>query len=413
MLMVSNAPVRLGWLGPPSMASLESTRRARALWFLSWSFFLLLGLALLVAIALTPSTAIRRGASIAAVGCLVVLLHALNRSGRTVAASWLLVLGLICIATQRAWGVGGVHAPVAFFYMMFVLMAAGLLGLRGAVIAALACVMSATALVGAELAGWISPLTMPGSLADAFLSAALALGVTLLCLALMLRHADDVAKDDIVNMFVHDMRSPLTVIMANLSMLRSDIADRPRITEHADAAIAEAVRINLMANNLLDIRRLETSHLQLQRAPVDVAHIARSVARALTALDPQRHIDVRARMPVVCECDAALLRRVLENLVSNAIKHTAAGGSVTIEVASEPACVRLSVQDEGPGVPTEARERIFERYSAAGLTAKTGAHSVGLGLAFCKLAVRAHGGEIWVEDGVPRGSRFVVQLPVG
>jgi K+-sensing histidine kinase KdpD len=201
------------------------------------------------------------------------------------------------------------------------------------------------------------------------------------------------------------------VIMANLTMLRDDLAEQPEFAEHADAALAETVRVNRMANNLLDISRLEAGQLPLRRSPTDVAQIARKVTSALAALDPSRQFVVRARMPVVCECDTDLVRRIIENLVSNAIKHTASGEQVLVDVSSERACVHIAVQDDGPGVPKQSRDRIFERYSAKGINTPGGAHSVGLGLAFCKLAVAAHGGRIWVEDVEPRGSRFVVELP--
>jgi signal transduction histidine kinase len=409
--MVTLASPIVGWFGPPRMTSAESTRRARALWSISWSFFGLLAVLLTVASMITPSTAARRAASIGSVGALVILLHVLNRIGRTALASWLLVFGLIVIVTQRAWGVGGVHAPVAIFYIMFVLMGAGLLGVRASVVVAFACVASATLLAGAERAGWIDPFRSAGSWSEAYIAVVLALGVTLLCLTLLMRQAEDQGRDDLVNMFVHDMRSPLTVVMANLSMLREDLADQPEFVEHADAAMAETIRVNRMANNLLDISRLEASRLPLQRTPTDVAQVARNVTRALGALDPTRQITLHARMPVVCECDAELIRRIIENLVSNAIKHTASGGHILVEVSSRPACVHIAVEDDGPGVPEHARDRIFERYSAAGMHTRTGAHSVGLGLAFCKLATAAHGGNIRVEDVAPRGSRFIVELP--
>ncbi|MGH7652092.1 MAG: sensor histidine kinase [Gemmatimonadaceae bacterium] len=354
----------------------------------------------------------RRAVSIGAVGALVLLLHVLNRTGRTALASWILVLGLTLILTQRAWNTGGVHAPVALFYVLFVLMAGGLLGVRGSIVVALACISSATFLVGAEIAGWIIPSRVAVSPAEAYIAVVLALSVTLLCLTLLLRQAEGLARDDIVNMFVHDMRSPLMVIMANLTMLQEDVAEHPEFAEHADAALAETIRVNTMANNLLDISRLEAARLPLQRTSTDVTQVARNVTRALAALDPTRQIEVRARMPVVCECDTDLVRRIIENLVSNAIKHTARGGHILVEVSSEPACVHIAVQDDGPGVPNQSRDRIFERYSAMGINTPAGTHSVGLGLAFCKLAAAVHGGKIWVEDVEPRGSRFVVELPL-
>jgi K+-sensing histidine kinase KdpD len=240
---------------------------------------------------------------------------------------------------------------------------------------------------------------------------ALTLSMGILFFTRFRRRRDNKARADLVNMFVHDMRAPLTVVMAHLSMLREDVADDSESVENADAAMAAALRVNRMANNLLDISRLEASRLPLRRRRTDIAQVARSVTRAMAALDPSRRIEVHARTAVMCECDAELMRRIIENLLSNAIKHTDPGGHIAVQADSSTACVRVAVEDDGPGIPEESRARIFDRYSAKSLETRAGAHTVGLGLAFCKLAVAAHGGKIWVERVVPNGSRFVVEVP--
>ncbi|MEO7457907.1 MAG: HAMP domain-containing sensor histidine kinase, partial [Gemmatimonadaceae bacterium] len=275
-----------------------------------------------------------------------------------------------------------------------------------------ACVASAAFLVVAQLAGWL-PVTVheTSTPTESVIAVVLAVAVTVLSLTLLMRQAEEVATEDLVNMFVHDMRSPLTVVMARLDMLRSDVASDSEAAEHADAAMTEAIHLNRMANNLLDVSRLEGTRLVLRRTPSNVSDLARNVAHALAPLDPSRHIEVRAGEPVTCECDAELLRRITENLVSNALKHTEPGGHVVVDVSSAHACVRIAVEDDGPGIPETERTQIFERYSAKGLRARNGQHSVGLGLAFCKLATAAHGGRIWVEAVTPHGSRFVVELP--
>lgn len=411
MVATLSAPV-LRWFAPPMQSTVESTRRARALWRVSWSFLGLLAVLLLSATVATPSLLPRRFTTVALVALLVLGLHALNRRGRTTLASWLLVLGLTSITTQRAWGAGGVHAPVALFYMMFVLLAAGLLGIRGSIVTALACVAGAALLTGAEATGLLMvPAPRPSTPMEPFIAVVLAVAVAVLCLTLLFRQAEAIATEDLVNMFVHDMRSPLTVVMARLTLLRAAIADSSEAAEDADAAMADAVRLNQMANNLLDISRLASTSLPLKPVPFDVSHLAGNVAQALGALDPSHYIEVRTPEPVVCHCDPDLLRRVIENLLSNAIKHTAPSGHIAVEVSRAAACVRITVEDDGPGIPIKNRERIFERFSAEGMRARSGHHSVGLGLAFCKLAVKAHGGRIWVEDAEPHGSRFVVELP--
>jgi two-component system CheB/CheR fusion protein len=110
--------------------------------------------------------------------------------------------------------------------------------------------------------------------------------------------------------------------------------------------------------------------------------------------------------------DWQLLRRVLQNLVDNCIKYGPRGGTITLE--SEPVATgaaRISVSDDGPGIPEELRDRIFDKYAKVERDAGRSRDSRGLGLRFCRLAVEAHGGRIWVENREPRGARFSFELP--
>jgi len=111
--------------------------------------------------------------------------------------------------------------------------------------------------------------------------------------------------------------------------------------------------------------------------------------------------------------DPALLRRVVENLIDNSIKYTPSGGTISITL-SQPAegGVLVRVADQGPGVPEAYRESVFDKYAQLDRdTARRARSSRGLGLAFCRLAVQAHGGRIWIEDNEPRGAVFCVSLP--
>jgi len=114
---------------------------------------------------------------------------------------------------------------------------------------------------------------------------------------------------------------------------------------------------------------------------------------------------------VETSCDGALVRRVIENFVTNALRHTPAGGPIRIAITSNAGRVRVAVHDEGHGVPPEERERIFEKFGAVEVRPESAYRFVGLGLAFCKLAIEAHGGTIGVDPGVPAGSTFWFELP--
>src|SRR2546426_287929 len=108
------------WFSPPALPHRELRRRARALWIVSWPFFVVVTALLALAVAVEPSTLGRRATTVASVGGLVAVLHATSRAGRPVLASWSLVIGLCAIVTQRAWITGGIEAPVAVFYVLFI-----------------------------------------------------------------------------------------------------------------------------------------------------------------------------------------------------------------------------------------------------------------------------------------------------
>jgi signal transduction histidine kinase len=120
---------------------------------------------------------------------------------------------------------------------------------------------------------------------------------------------------------------------------------------------------------------------------------------------------VEAAGTVQASCDGALIRRTLENLLGNAIKHTPAGSPVRIVIGRRDDRVRVEVHDEGDGVPADAREKIFEKFGTLQSRREGSYHSAGLGLTFCKLAVEAHDGAIGVDPRAPGGSTFWFELP--
>jgi signal transduction histidine kinase len=218
-------------------------------------------------------------------------------------------------------------------------------------------------------------------------------------------------RENLVHMIVHDMRSPLMSLISHLGMLHDDHPAGGEAASDLLAAIQAAEAIRGMANDLLDVSRLEAGEMPLVRGDCDVVALVRDVRDAIAGQDRGRPIEIASPDPVVASCDAKIVYRVVENLVGNAIKHTPAGGGIRISVAAVGDRVRVEVADQGPGVPLEARGRIFEKFGAVTARNDHSYHSVGLGLAFCKLAVEAHRGAIGVADGEPSGSVFWFELP--
>lgn len=220
-------------------------------------------------------------------------------------------------------------------------------------------------------------------------------------------------RDDLVHMVVHDMRSPLTVMLGHLQMLREGPLKglSGDALEDLTAAERAARRLGRMANDLLDVSRLEEGKLPLRKEESDLVLAASDAIGNLGVLG--RSLELHAPGQVRCSFDVDLVRRVLENLISNAIKHSRAGDVLQVSVATTEGRARVEVRDQGPGVPLEARQRIFEKFeSDAPRAERKKYHSVGLGLTFCKLAVEAHGGAIGVSSREPKGSVFWFELPL-
>ncbi len=221
----------------------------------------------------------------------------------------------------------------------------------------------------------------------------------------------ELMKEQLVAFLVHDLKNPVNAIDLSAQQLERGAGD-PERTKRTAGKIREETRALLrMITNLLDISKGDEGRLAPAVADVDAAALVDDAIRDLGAAAQRAGItltsDVRA--PQI-HADRDLLGRVLTNLVDNALRHAPEGSEVKVSVEPVDHAVELRVADHGPGVPQELRESVFERFRSGSQTATR--TNRGLGLAFCKLAVEAHGGRIWIEDGHP-GAVFCVRLADG
>jgi signal transduction histidine kinase len=220
-------------------------------------------------------------------------------------------------------------------------------------------------------------------------------------------------RDDLTHMIVHDLRSPLTTVTGYVDALEQMASDK--LNPDEAKCVAEARRgasdMRDMITTLLDVSRLEAGEMPLRLQDHNLARIAREAANRFSAVLQGRTLRCEVPPePISISCDADVIRRILENLISNALKFTKSGGTICLRVQRNPADATLSVSDDGEGVPRDQHEHIFEKFGQTDSGGKH-RHSTGLGLAFCRLAVEAHQGKIgvWSEPG--KGSIFWFTLP--
>ncbi len=214
-------------------------------------------------------------------------------------------------------------------------------------------------------------------------------------------------KDQLASFVVHDLKNPVNSIELQAERLLRDPAATER-TRSVGNAIREETRALLrMLLNLLDLSRGDEGRLLPAYEDIDLAaHVAMVLEELQIAAAANRvalSADIAVARPL--RADPSLLTRVLANLVENALRHSPEGGMVSVRACVEHDGLVVRVADTGAGVPEDLRRRVFDRFESSG-----GIRNRGLGLAFCKLAVEAHGGTIWIEDAAP-GAVFCMRLP--
>jgi PAS domain S-box-containing protein len=226
----------------------------------------------------------------------------------------------------------------------------------------------------------------------------------------------DQFRDDLTHTMVHDLRNPLTGIHAALTLLLRGSSDSLMEGQQHIISIAllSAERMVKLVNAILDISRLETGQMPLKPVVFRFSDIVRDSVELQKLTITQHDLNfvnaVPEDVPFVL-ADRELIERVLQNLMGNAFKFTPAGGGITVRAEVEPETpdkLRISVSDTGPGIPPEIRRNLFTKFVAGQQTAR----GSGLGLAFCRMVLEAHGERIWVAETSEQGTTFTFTLPL-
>ena len=229
-------------------------------------------------------------------------------------------------------------------------------------------------------------------------------------------------RNDIIRAMVHDLRNPLSGMLTALRTIewldkqgQAPLTDIQRRSVERSSDSAE--RMVHLVDNILDVSRLESGQMPIAPAPIAVEDLVEKVVDSQLLLATEKQLmlayDVEAGLPPAW-ADGDLLERILQNLLDNAIKFTPEEGHVTVsarrvseEDETKPTHIRIDVADSGPGIPPALQRRLFQKF-VAGDEEDAGS---GLGLAFCKLAVEAHGGDLWVESRPGGGATFTFTVP--
>jgi signal transduction histidine kinase len=241
-------------------------------------------------------------------------------------------------------------------------------------------------------------------------------------------------RDHLVHLIVHDMRTPLQGILGYLQLLERGADEKQR--RFLRQAQENGEILARLTEDLLTVHQMENGQLVLDCTPASVGDLCTEVCSALAGLAKMQEVDLVSEVPpgqVQVVADRGLLRRVLLNLVGNALKFTPAKGRVELSArevgadvqaagtspepgfeapAAEP-WILVTVRDTGPGIPREYHDKIFEKFAVVDTMQPGGRRSTGLGLTFCKLAVEAHGGRIGIQSDVSQGCTMWFMMPAG
>ncbi|TAN44105.1 MAG: hypothetical protein EPN22_08015 [Nitrospirae bacterium] len=223
----------------------------------------------------------------------------------------------------------------------------------------------------------------------------------------------DALKTDLANFIVHDLKGPISTIMANLDMLSYEELT-PLQLEYLNIAMSDIYKLQRMVMNILDVSKLEDGKIKIYRDEVDVYDLVKRETASCKNSLSQKNIQLKLEGgPHICYIDESLIGRVLANLLFNAIDYSPEEAELAVSLRYDDALheVLISISDHGTGVQDEFKEKIFDKFFQVHSEASQRKATTGLGLTFCKLVVTAHGGRIWVEDAPGGGAAFKFTLP--
>jgi len=226
------------------------------------------------------------------------------------------------------------------------------------------------------------------------------------------RRAAGRAQQDFLAMMGHELKTPLTAILAHAQLMRRRIAAGAPGVPHADAIIAQAVRLLRLIDDLLDTTQLTAGQLTLHLSATDMTRLVQDAVLQAMTVTPTHPIRVEVpEDPLIGDWDADRVGQVLQNLLANAGKYSPAGHEILVHVTARDSEALIEVRDRGTGIAPDEIPRLFERFYRTVSSTRSSVAGLGLGLHLCKLLVEAHGGRIWVDSALGQGTAVTFTLP--
>ncbi|MBX9694323.1 MAG: HAMP domain-containing histidine kinase, partial [Cyanobacteria bacterium] len=226
----------------------------------------------------------------------------------------------------------------------------------------------------------------------------------------------DKSKQDFVSTVSHDLKAPLNRLLDTIELLRRSRLGALNESGNKRVALMETEvrRLISLINNLLDLKRLDTNRMKIDREDVDMEVVVAQSINSVGYLAQKNNIKLATDLvPCHALADGSSLVQVLVNLLGNAIKFSPSGSTITVSVRPGQNAAEVRVTDQGRGIPESHLNAIFERFKQVESQDRTEKKGIGLGLAICRSIVAAHGGEIGVESQEGAGSTFWFSIPSG
>jgi signal transduction histidine kinase len=233
------------------------------------------------------------------------------------------------------------------------------------------------------------------------------------------QHQLAVMKTNFVSSVSHELRAPIASMRLLAEGLeRGKVQDPAKQHDYFRFIVQECRRLSALVENVLDFSRIEQGRKEYEFEPTDLKALVEQTAHLLEPAAEERQVRIECQLPkeaVSADLDGRAIQQALVNLIDNALKHSPSGSAIQIGLDPtpnpQPSTLNLWVQDQGPGIPPEDQERIFERFYRRGSELRRETQGIGIGLSIVKHIVEAHGGRVLVESDVGKGSRFTIELP--